>query len=258
MQAFAPADVDLYTGIAGPLLVVDDGTGCGALTECDFNGLFEATITSDNPLISAQITVKPSAAQVSAAAQFNLVVQAPAVGVSERTLIWFVMVWDGVGFVARFAVGQHQITMPTSYRSTTEEVTFKVIHDADNAATKTDIWAVDHPSGNSSALTEGQPILNAGTGYFPTTCGHCVIGAAATTGQLDMADPDNYQSKAEGDTIFNDFYYDNTAYLNDATSMTEGASVHYWSLGTNPILSTGTTGGQLIVTPNCVIPDFRS
>ena len=257
LPEFSPSTVDPYSSIASPLLVVDDGTGCGVLTECGINGLFETTTTSTSELITGQITIKPSAAQVASGLDIICVSQFPAIGITDRTLIQFALVWDGVGYVARWNLGSQQITMPTSYRSTTEEVTFKFIHDALDPSAKHDIWAVDHPTGNSSALTEGQPISNAGTAWSAITCGHCIIGAKGSLAPLDYADPASYVSRSDADTLFSNFSVDPT-YTASAASMTEAASDQFWSLGVNPILSTGTGTAKLIVTPNCVVPDFRS
>ena len=258
LPAFVPEGVDPYSAIAGALLVLDGGTdgtpptGCGILSEADFKALVNGV--SGQPEYSFQFTTKPSAAQQGST--YTIAFQYPDIGaVPTGTKFRITMEWSGTGFFPRLTMGATQLDMHASYETTTEEVTYKAIFDFNRAAaSRMDVWAVDNPAGNSSALTLGKTIV--ATSYTKTTNGYFILGGDYDDGKTAPIDPGDFINTLDVDTLLSDIYY-GSSWLNNAVSMNESNSEHYWSLKVDPILSIGTVGGKLIVTPNCVTPDFR-
>ncbi len=255
LPSFA-AETEEWSGIGGPLLVLDDGTGCGVLSDADFKALVSGvTGTPAEEQFSFQFTVKPSAAQVAAAATFVIAFQYPDIGaVPTGTKFRISMEWTGTGFLPRLLVQADQLDMDATYETTTESVTYKMIFDFNLAVgTQMNIWAVDNPAGNDNALNLGETI--GATGFSKTTNGHFILGGDYDDGKTAPIDPDDFINKMDADTLVSDIYYANT-WFNDAVSMTTSNALYYWSLKVDPVTSTGTVGGTTMVTPNCVKPNF--
>jgi hypothetical protein len=251
-------ETETWSGIGGPLLVLDTNpvTGCGTLSNSDFQSLVSGvTGTPAEEQFSFQFTVKPSAAQVAAAATFVIAFQFPDIGaLPTGTKFRVSMEWTGTGFLPRLVAQANQLDMGSTYETTTEEVTYKMIYDFNlPVASHMNIWAVDHPVGNSDALSLGETI--GATGFSKTTNGYFIIGGDYDDGKTAPIDPDDFINKMDADTVMKDIYYADT-WLNDAVSMTTSNALYYWSLKVNPVTSTGVTGGTTLVTPNCVKPNF--